>query len=64
MDQELFAADRNQVDSRGGLGQDACVIVVRLLLCVYPALFCPCSFEALLVAVNWGFGAKILFALL
>lgn len=29
-----------------GVGRDACVIVGGLLLCVYLALFYPCSFVA------------------
>ena len=43
-----------------GAGQDACVIVGALLLCVYPALFYPCLFVAvpLFVTVNCGFTQK------
>lgn len=61
---ELFAADRKQVDSGvgwGGVGRDAVRLFCGLLLCVYPALFCPCSSVAvpLIGAVNCGFGHKL-----
>ena len=58
---ELFAADRKQVDPGVGGWAGCRATVCGLLLCVYSALFCPCSSVAvpLIGAVNCGFGHKL-----